>query len=121
MPVDVNLRRCQRYFCTTDTIGTVQAGYPARAFSSSGLAFAVPLPAPLRASPTVTLVGTLRAFAGDSASYKDSTTNLSVGGYTNLNSNLISLQSTGFTGITDNKAYNIMSINDTQLKFDAEL
>jgi len=121
LPFDINLRRCHRYFCTTDTVGGTQAGYPARAFSSSGLSFSAPLPVPMRSAPSVTLVGTLRAFAGDTATYRDSTSSLSVGAYTNLNSSMIGLQSTGFSGITDNKAYNIMSINDTQIKYDSEL
>ena len=116
-----NLRRCSRYFTVTDAVGGTQAGYPARAFSSTGLSFSVPLPVPMRASPTLTLVGTLRAFAGDTATYRDSTSNLSVGYYAALNSSMIGLQSTGFSSITDNKAYNIMSINDTQIKYDAEL
>ena len=115
-----NLARCQRYFCQVGTVGSTQANFPARAISSSGLYWSVPIPVPFRAAPSISLQGTVRAFAGDSATYKDSTS-ASVVSYANTNSTMIMLQSTGFSGITDNKAYNIGAINDTAYIFNAEL
>ena len=115
-----NLSRCQRYFCQVGTVGSVQSGFPARAFSSSGLYWAVPVPVPFRAAPSISLQGTVRAFAGDSTTYKDSTS-ASVAEYGNTNSTMIMLQSTGFSGISDNKAYNVHAINDTAYIFNAEL
>ena len=115
-----NLRRCQRYFCQVGHVGSTQSGFPARAYSSSGMVWAVPVPVPFRAAPSVSLLGTIRAFAGDSATYKDSTS-VSVNSYGNTNSTIVMLQSTGFSGITDNKAYNVHAINDTSYIFIAEL
>ena len=114
-----NLERCQRYFVTVDTVGETQAGFPGRAFSSSGLMYAVPLPCALRAAPSASLTGTIRAF--DDAGTKDSTSNLSVASYGNTNSNIVMLQSTGFSSLSNDNIYNVMAINDTFYTLDSEL
>ena len=114
-----NLERCQRYFVTVDPVGATQAGFPGRAFSSSGIMFAVPLPCALRAAPSATLTGTIRAF--DDAGTKDSTSNLSVTSYGNTDSSIVMLQSTGFSSVSNDNSYNVMAINDTFYKLDAEL
>ena len=114
-----NLLRCQRYYVQLGTVGDTQSGFPARAFSGSGLMFAASLAVPLRADPSTTLVGTIRAF--DDAGTKDSTSNFSLGNYNNKNSNIIMLQSTGFSGLSNDNSYNVMAINDTAYKLDAEL
>jgi len=114
-----NLERCQRYFVTVDTVGETQAGFPGRAFSSSGIMFAVPLPCALRVAPSASLTGTIRAF--DDAGTKDSTSNLSVASYGNTDSNIVMLQSTGFSSVSNDNSYNVMAINDTFYTLDAEL
>ena len=114
-----NLLRCQRYYVQLGTVGDTQSGFPARAFSSSGLMFAASLAVPLRADPSTTLVGTIRAF--DDAGTKDSTSNFALANYNNKNSNIIMLQSTGFSSLSNDQSYNVMAINDTAYKLDAEL
>ena len=114
-----NLARCQRYYITQGTVGSIQDGYAGRSYSTSALVWAVPLPKPLRASPTVTLTGTLRAFG--SSNTHDSTSALGVYSYANTNSNLIALNSTGFSGLTNDRIYNVMPINDCKIEFNAEL
>ena len=81
--------------------------------------WAVTLPKPLRASPTVTLTGTIRAFG--SSNTHDSTSALGVNSYANTNSNMVMLQSTGFSGLANDRIYNVMAINDTFYTLDAEL
>jgi len=114
-----NLLRCQRYYVQLGTVGDTQSGFPARAFSSSGLMFAASLAVPLRGDPSTTLVGTIRAF--DDAGTKDSTSNFALANYNNTNSNIIMLQSTGFSSLSNDQSYNVMAINDTAYKLDAEL
>ena len=114
-----NLDRCQRYYISYGNVGTTQTGFPARAYSGTGLMWAVTLPKPLRASPTVTLTGTIRAFG--SSNTHDSTSALGVSSYANTNSNMVMLQSTGFSGLANDRIYNVMAINDTFYTLDAEL
>ena len=114
-----NLDRCQRYYISYGNVGTTQSGFPARAYSGSGLMWAVTLPKPLRASPTVTLTGTIRAFG--SSNTHDSTSALGVASYANTNSTIVMLNSTGFSGLSNDRSYNVMAINDTFYTLDAEL
>ncbi len=114
-----NLDRCHRYYISYGNVGTNQSGFPARAYSGSGLMWAVTLPKPLRASPTVTLTGTIRAFG--SSNTHDSTSAFGVMSYANTNSTIVMLQSTGFSGLSNDRSYNVMSINDTFYTLNAEL
>ena len=114
-----NLDRCHRYYISYGNVGTTQSGFPARAYSGSGLMWAVTLPKPLRASPTVTLTGTIRAFG--SSNTHDSTSAFGVTSYANTNSTIVMLQSTGFSGLSNDRSYNVMAINDTFYTLDAEL
>ena len=113
-----NLARCHRYYITYGTVGSIQDGYPGRAYSGTAMVWAVPLPRPLRASPDATLTGTLRAF-GYNATF-DSTTALAVYSYANTNSNMIALLSTGFSGLANDTMYNILPVNDCFIELDAE-
>jgi len=119
LPYDVNLERCQRYLVTIDNTSGAGAIYAGRSFGTTQITFCVPLPTALRASPTITLAGTLRAFHG--GGYNDSTGSMGVSHYGNLFSNLITLESSGFSGVTDNRIYNVAHINSTTLKLDSEL
>ena len=114
-----NLDRCHRYYISYGNVGTTQSGFPARAYSGSGLMWAVTLPKPLRASPTVTLTGTIRAFG--SSNTHDSTSAFGVTSYANTNSTIVMLQSTGFSGLSNDRSYNVMAINDTFYTLNAEL
>ena len=114
-----NLARCHRYYITYGYVGSVQDGYAGRAYSGTAIVWAVPLPRPLRASPDVTLTGTLRAF-GYNATF-DSTTAFGVYSYGNTNSSMITLNSTGFSGLANDTIYNVVPINDCLITLDAEL
>ena len=114
-----NLARCHRYYITYGTVGAVQDGYAGRAYSGTAMVWSVPLPRPLRASPTVTLTGTLRAF-GYNATF-DSTSALGVYSYANTNSNMITLNSTGFSSLANDTIYNVLPINDCFIELNAEL
>ena len=118
LPFDVNLRRCQRYYQKFDDTTAPSAIYAGRSYGTSDLQWCVPLSCPLRASPSVSLTGTLRAFHG--GGYNDTTGSMGVNHFV-ANQNLMTLNSTGFSGITDNRIYNVAHINNTILELDSEL
>jgi len=118
LPVDVNLRRCQRYYQKFDDTSGPSAIYAGRSYGVTDIQWCVPLNCPLRASPSVSLTGTLRAFHG--SGYNDSTSSMGVNHFV-ANQNLISLNSTGFTSIVDNRIYTVAHINNTIIELSSEL
>ena len=118
LPFDVNLRRCQRYYQKFDNTTAPSAIYAGRSYGTSDLQWCVPLSCPLRASPSVSLTGTLRAFHG--SGFNDTTGSMGVNHFV-ANQTLMTLNSTGFSSITDNRIYNVAHINNTILELDSEL
>jgi hypothetical protein len=118
LPVDVNLQRCQRYYQKFDDTSGPSAIYAGRSYGTTDIQWCVPLNCPLRASPSVSLTGTLRAFHG--SGYNDSTSSMGVNHFV-ANQNLISLNSTGFTSIVDNRIYTVAHINNTIIELSSEL
>jgi len=118
LPVDVNLQRCQRYYQKFDDTSGPSAVYAGRSYGTTDIQWCVPLNCPLRASPSVSLTGTLRAFHG--SGYNDSTSSMGVNHFV-ANQNLISLNSTGFTSIVDNRIYTVAHINNTIIELSSEL
>ena len=118
LPYDVNLRRCHRYYQKFDDTSGPSAIYAGRSYGTTALQWCVPLNCPLRASPSISLTGTLRAFHG--SGYNDTSGSMGVNHFV-TNQNLISLNSTGFTSIVDNRIYTVAHINNTILELSSEL
>jgi len=112
------LAKCQRYYQSFGGDNNFD-NYAGRSYGTGSAFWSVPLSVPLRTSPTLTFSGTIRAFG--SSGYSDSTS-LSVYGYTSGRS-LILINSTGFSGLTDNRSYNANYIGGTAavMELDAEL
>ena len=118
LPFDVNLNRCQRYYQRVDDTSGACGQYAGRSFGTTQITFGVPLTTPLRASPSVSLTGTLRAFHG--SGYNDTTGSMGVSHW-QKDSPMVSLESTGFSSIVDNRIYNVCHINATILEMASEL
>ena len=118
LPVDVNLRRCQRYYQKFDDTSGPSAIYAGRSYGATDIQWCVPMNCPLRASPSVSLTGTLRAFHG--SGYNDSTSSMGVNHFV-ANQNLITLNSSGFSSIVDNRIYTVAHINNTIIEMSSEL
>jgi hypothetical protein len=103
---------CQRYF---QKIG-VSVVFAGRTSSTTSIVFGCPLATPLRASPTVTN-GTLRAFSG--GAIVDTTSTATVSSF-NGNTILLPLTVAGYTGLTDDRIYNI-GISTDGLTLSSEL
>jgi len=112
------LAKCQRYYQSFGG-GSTYDNYAGRSYGTGSAFWSVPLSVPLRTSPTLTFSGTLRLFG--SSGFSDSTS-LSVYGY-DSGRGLITINSTAFSGLTDNRSYNASYIGGTAavMKLDAEL
>jgi hypothetical protein len=111
-PYGTELALCQRYF---QKIG-VSVVFAGRASSATAIVFGCPLATPLRTSPTITN-GTLRAFSG--GAIVDTTSTATVSSFT-ANTIYLPLNVSGYTGITDDRIYNI-GISTDSLTLNSEL
>lgn len=118
LPIDVNLRRCQRYYQRVDDASGACGQYAGRSFGTTQITFGVPLSTPLRASPSISLTGSLRAFHG--SGYNDTSGSMGVSHW-QKDSSIVSLESSGFSSIVDNRIYNVCHINSTILEMESEI
>ena len=100
IPYPEELVRCQRYY---QRLG-LQMIWAGRGNGSSTFVFGVPLSAPVRALPDVTMSGTMKVFEHDASS--ESTTAPTAGYGYELGASAIALQQTGHSGLTDDRVIN---------------
>ena len=94
------LFRCQRYYQRCG----LQMLWAGRGNGAATFVFGVPLATPLRASPTVTMSGTMKVFEHDASS---ESTNAPTAGYGyELGAAAIALQQDGHSGLTDDRVIN---------------
>ena len=94
------LLRCQRYYQRCG----LQMLWAGRGNGAATFVFGVPLATPLRASPTVTMSGTMKVFEHDASS---ESTNAPTAGYGyELGAAAIALQQDGHSGLTDDRVIN---------------
>ena len=111
-----DLRDCQRYYQRQGK-EYIWAG---RANGAATFVFGVPLSVPLRASPSITMSGTLKVFEHDASNESTTVPTTGYGYY--LDSPGISLAQAGHSGLTDDRVVNgYIHGTDSYLGFSAEL
>ena len=109
------LALCKRYY---NFVGehTVLAG---RSYGVANVLFSLDLTVPMRASPTPDGTGTARTYGG---SNYHSTNATDVAFFSmDTNSNSVNLSLDTFSGLTDNRIYNVALIGSSKFTLDAEL
>jgi hypothetical protein len=109
------LALCKRYY---NFVGehTVLAG---RSYGAANVLFSLDLTVPMRASPTPDGTGTARTYGGSNYHTTNAT---DVAFFSmDINSNSVNLSLDTFSGLTDNRIYNIALIGSSTFTLDAEL
>ena len=121
LPVDVNLRRCQRYFIKEyDLVEGDYHCYPGKGQGGSAIRFNFFMSCILRASPSIIQSGNgWRSYSDGGVADSSNTATVL---YYKVNTAAVALSVTGFSGITDNEIYNIsLKGPSASLDLDAEL